>query len=525
VSTTVVDRVQKGEGAPGTPVASRDVRVGKDVLELLSTAMYVEPLVIYREYIQNAADSIDEARRSGLLGRADGVVEVAVDPQGRSVRVRDNGAAPGRKHFVERMTALGGSAKRGTAARGFRGVGRLAGLGHAQELVFRSRAEGEAQVCEVRWDCRALKAALANPDFQGGVSELVALVATVRDRPATAEEPARFFEVELLKVPRGRSDKLLGSEDVADYLAQVAPVPFHTDFSFGPMITERLREYPGFSEVAVSVNGAPVNKPHRDTVDIRGRPSRFEAPVFVEVPSQDGTCIAALAWFLHHGYEGALSASTLVKGIRLRVGNLQVGDGSALESLYTETRFNSWSVGEVHVFDQRLAPNGRRDQFEHNAHYGNLLNQLLPAVRDISTRCRTYSARRSKLRECELVANGIRERLEVMGQGGLDEDALSQSAAAVEAGLRRLETLTSAPLLSDARAELEKMAANLRQAAEGASRPGAAGDPLAHLPSQDQAFYRRMFTLIYAHSANRSAAKALVDRVIQREIGAGPSSA
>ena len=44
-----------------------DVVVGKDVLELVSSAMYVDPMTVYREYIQNAADAIDEARRTGGL--------------------------------------------------------------------------------------------------------------------------------------------------------------------------------------------------------------------------------------------------------------------------------------------------------------------------------------------------------------------------------------------------------------------------------------------------------------------------
>ena len=42
------------------------VAVGKDILELLSSSMYVDPMTIYREYIQNAADAIDEAVDQGL---------------------------------------------------------------------------------------------------------------------------------------------------------------------------------------------------------------------------------------------------------------------------------------------------------------------------------------------------------------------------------------------------------------------------------------------------------------------------
>ncbi len=43
------------------------IAIGKDVLELLSTSMYVDPMTVYREYVQNAADAIDDARSAKLL--------------------------------------------------------------------------------------------------------------------------------------------------------------------------------------------------------------------------------------------------------------------------------------------------------------------------------------------------------------------------------------------------------------------------------------------------------------------------
>jgi len=113
--------------------------LGKDVLELLSSSMYVNPLSIYREYIQNATDSIEEAVSLGYLPRtSEGTVEINVDSQRRTIRIRDNGTGVPEREFVRRLIALGASRKRGHKARGFRGVGRLAGLGYCQELVFRS---------------------------------------------------------------------------------------------------------------------------------------------------------------------------------------------------------------------------------------------------------------------------------------------------------------------------------------------------------------------------------------------------
>ena len=57
-----------------------EVVIGKDILELLSSSMYVDPMTIFREYVQNAADSIDEANSAGLLGPKDpGRVTIGID--------------------------------------------------------------------------------------------------------------------------------------------------------------------------------------------------------------------------------------------------------------------------------------------------------------------------------------------------------------------------------------------------------------------------------------------------------------
>ena len=43
---------------PWEPLTTQIV-VGKDILDLLSSSMYIDPMAIYREYVQNAADAID----------------------------------------------------------------------------------------------------------------------------------------------------------------------------------------------------------------------------------------------------------------------------------------------------------------------------------------------------------------------------------------------------------------------------------------------------------------------------------
>src|SRR5260370_41725757 len=118
--------------------------IGKEILELWSSSMYVKPLTMFRESLQNAADGIDEARRTGLLKAGQvGKVDIKVDHENRVICIRDNGTGLGSKEFVSRMLAFGNSRKRGSKARGFRGVGRLAVLGYARDLIFRHRPAGD----------------------------------------------------------------------------------------------------------------------------------------------------------------------------------------------------------------------------------------------------------------------------------------------------------------------------------------------------------------------------------------------
>ena len=51
-------------------VKKEDIIVGKDILELLGSAMYADPLNVYREYVQNAVDSIDEATERSLYSNS-----------------------------------------------------------------------------------------------------------------------------------------------------------------------------------------------------------------------------------------------------------------------------------------------------------------------------------------------------------------------------------------------------------------------------------------------------------------------
>jgi Histidine kinase-, DNA gyrase B-, and HSP90-like ATPase len=495
-----------------------DILVGKDVLELVTTAMHVDPITVYREYIQNAADAIDEARRCGMLSPgALGRVKIDVDPTSRSVRIRDNGLGLKWSRFVQSLTTIGASRKRGTQSRGFRGVGRLSGLGYAQELIFRSRVAGEELVSELRWDCRLLKEALRNNTATDtGVSELIRSIVTVSRRKGH-DYPERFFEVELKGIVRLGSDRLLNATTIAEYLSQVAPVPFAADFRFAAEITTALRRVTLLTELELYVSGVngPIRRPHRNCFTVDGkRENSFETLDIFEIPSLDGQ-LAAIGWVLHHGYDGALPAASLIRGLRLRCGNLQVGDHALLEGLFPESRFNAWSVGELHVIDGRILPNARRDNFEQNTHFNNLLNHITPVARNIARHCRVSSRKRHLLRQFAIEEKNVRDRLAIAAQGALKPAQRASSARVIQEIIHRMERICSASdLLGDNRSHLESTLTELKAEFQRMNANPPKKSPLGHLPIAKRRMYEHLFELVYECSANRAAAKTLIDRIL-----------
>jgi histidine kinase/DNA gyrase B/HSP90-like ATPase len=496
-----------------------DITVGKDILELLSSAMYIDPMTIYREYLQNAADAIDEAREAGVLSKsARGTVAISIDDDARIVRIRDNGVGVPSRNFARRLTALGASGKRGGGARGFRGVGRLAGLAYCQELIFRSRAQGELHISEMRWDCRKLKTILLSANAATDLQSVVKEVVSIRKLPA-GDDADHFFEVELKSIIRHKNDRLLNPAAVADYVAQVAPAPFHPDFRFAGDIVAALRPHVPLADLHVTVTGLnePVFRPLRNELILSETETDSFADVQIfDLPGLDGRP-AAIGWILHHGYSGAIPHSNLVKGLRLRAGNIQVGENALLEELFTEPRFNSWSVGEVHVLDARVVPNGRRDHFEQNTHYNNLLNQIAPYAREISKRCRTSSIQRKHLRDFEMHHQVASEKIQIISQATLPTSQREELARGAERAIASMEKIAHMDGLDFGADQqlvprVKAVKARLNQAIGNAVEQS----PLAALPRAKRKMYEHLFSLIYECSANRVAAKSLVDRIVER---------
>ena len=220
----------------------------------------------------------------------------------------------------------------------------------------------------------------------------------------------------------------------------------------------------------------------------------------------------------HHDYEGAINPLTRVRGLRVRAGDVQIGESGVLADIFPETRFDAWTVGEIHILDPRIVPNGRRDDFERNVHLANLKNHLAPLGRDVANRCRTSSRDRKRLRDLELEQASAKEGLSILAQGSLDLEAAERVALTVELALMRADKLVGpAELIGDGHESTRTEITRLRGELERLSSDKAEiASPLDRLPADRRSWYEEMFAMIYECSVNRAAAKSLVDRMMAK---------
>jgi len=495
-----------------------DIVIGKDILELVTSAMYIDPLTIYREYIQNSVDSIDEARNNGLLASNHGIVDIHIDLEARNVRIRDNGQGVPNGEFARKLTSLGASSKRGTAARGFRGVGRLAGLGYCQTLIFRSRSADDPYVHELRWDCRAFKKLLTDNHFHGNVSDLVKAVASVSMIDPIGW-PDHFFEVELVKPLRIKNDLLLNEDEISKYLSKVAPVPFNPKFKFGKKIKAFLLGHLALDEIQIQIGPgkSPVYRPYLNEFSIGdSKIDVFTNAEFRVIPGHSGG-VSAVAWILNHGYLGAIPNAAGVKGLKARKGNIQVGDHRIFTAIFPEARFSSWTVGEVHILDEKVVPNGRRDDFEQNAHYAHVTHQLVSVGDYVAKLCRSNSMVRNRIKAFDLGAQKIEEHLTILEQGVLRRSQADAIVQEIQGEMFEMKKAAGAQILNDEDrdslvARHQELETRIREI-----RPGAdSSDLLLRYPKTERDIIQKMIGLIYECSTNKVAAKSLVDRIMAR---------
>ena len=501
------------------PVQSAMV-IGKDILELISGGMYIDPMSMIREYIQNAVDAIDEATKNRKYRTKAPEIRLVIDHSNRGLSIRDNGAGIPANAFERAMVSVGASQKMDTDARGFRGIGRFAGLSYCRELIFRTSYAGEKTVSEIRWDGVQFKKLASDPNYCGDLKCFLKDIAEVSYHEEV-KSPEHFFEVELKGVVRYKNDRLLNEKEIYDYLSQYAPVPFSSNFKYAEQIDDHLRAHGVFSTYPIYIEHdeyeQEVVRPYRDTFSLSEfSTDQFQELELVEIEGMHGG-ICAAGWILHHSYKGVIPERENIRGLRVRQGNIQIGKSNLLTDAFPEPRFNSWSVGEFHVVKRALVPTGRRDDFEVNARYADFVNKVATYGKNIAKICRQKSQERNRIKQFDSEAERMQSNLDILNQGAVSKRYRKELEGNISVSLNILSSIAcSETLPAQTRKKLEKQLVQYADKVEMINGEDNLSEALAKHSPRDRRIYETIFNLIYECSANRIGAKKLVDQILLR---------
>ena len=216
----------------------KKVTIGKYTLESLTTGMYVEPYVLYREYIQNSADSIDKAIKDKIILKEDGEIQVDIRKDKYEIEISDNGVGISKDKVYSILMDIGNSEKKADNNKGFRGIGRLSGLGYCDKIIFETSTMGENVKSSLIFDSIKLQELLSPGKYETLSLEDVIIQSSTLEFSEEKIE-SHFFKVKLINV--NEKLKLLEFDKVLEYLQETAPVPYNIEsFKFGEDINKKL---------------------------------------------------------------------------------------------------------------------------------------------------------------------------------------------------------------------------------------------------------------------------------------------
>jgi len=371
--------------------------VGKYTLESLTNGMYASPLDLYREYIQNAVDSIDEAIRNGLNDKKNSRIDITVNTDDLSISIKDNGCGICKDDAEHLLVDIGNSKKNRSISRGFRGIGRLAGLGYCDYLSFITSAQGEAEKTVITFNAKQLKKLLI-PGTNGDDSIYDVIDAVVSKKVLPEKSVAHYFEVILDGVSFQSS--LTDCDMLKNYLTQNIPLPFHPDFKWGETVISKIKiagyKIPEYN-IFLTHNGnvEQIYKPYRDVI-VSDRVKKLDDNIHdvqIKILGDEDDPLAVM-WYASTNFYGTIIDST-VKGLRIRQGNILIGDNSTCSQFFKEERFNGWVIGEIYIINSGLIANSRRDNFEQNEFYFQLEEKIKECAALITKELRKLSYDRS----------------------------------------------------------------------------------------------------------------------------------
>lgn len=109
----------------------KESKIGAGILNIITESLYDQPIVVFREYVQNSVDSFRKAEHTDKS-----TFKSIIWNNEKDLFFLDNGVGINEEKFESEMINIAHSSKNKHTNIGYKGIGRLSGLPYCQNLIF-----------------------------------------------------------------------------------------------------------------------------------------------------------------------------------------------------------------------------------------------------------------------------------------------------------------------------------------------------------------------------------------------------
>lgn len=337
-----------------------NAKVGKKLLKICMGDLYPNPLVVFREYVQNSCDSLQEAERTGLItDPQEKIISITINPN--SITVHDRGVGVKKDDVKRHLIDLSYSSK-GDESIGQYGIGRFTGAKYCNKLIFETSAKDEPCKSIVTFDAkRAREIIESESDYE--LTEVMDAVTT--HQTDVEDSDLHYFRVTMKSI---NDDHLLDTDGVRDYLSMTIPVQYEEAFLDEVLMpafekepdTDYFDYFSKLPQCTVRLNDIDVRKPY-DTLfkNSQNKNEKVGKAKLFKLKNEDD--VLAWGWYSMSASAKQFISEVPFRKIRLRKLNMTIGDDTTLDSLYQNEADPTYFVGEIHVLHEDIEPTTGRE--------------------------------------------------------------------------------------------------------------------------------------------------------------------
>lgn len=335
-------------------------RIGKGLINMLMFQMYGDEKLIYREYVQNARDAINDAVNTGVLDSiTSGRISITINSNDKTIEIRDNGTGISISRVESVLLDIADSDKDGETSAGQFGIGRLVGGYFCRTLSFKTSYHGEEYASEIIFDIDTIKSILNDSNNKCDATDVINEATSLNIYEEAKEE--HYFIVTLGGIDP-EYPSLLDEETISEYLREVAPIDYSAQFKNQLIMTSVPHEFDelqrNVGHFQISINGYNIEK--RYGLRIEGTGDIINNLEYFSL-NDERHGILAWGWYALTAFTKAIPVMDHNSHFRLRKHNIQVGDPDMLSSFFPEKRGNKYFYGEIHIVNPKIKLNSARD--------------------------------------------------------------------------------------------------------------------------------------------------------------------